>query len=51
MAVRKRFNAGQIVVEDGWQHVDAVNHATTARIRAGQPIRVTPGHVRAAPSA
>jgi len=37
---------GEIVTEDGWQHVDAVNSEATARLSAGQRIRVTPGHVR-----
>lgn len=43
-----RLASAEIVTEDGWQHVTAVNLATTRTISSGEPIRITPGAIRAA---
>lgn len=37
---------GQIIIDDGWQHVMAVNQETTRTLRNGQEILVTPGRIR-----
>jgi hypothetical protein len=42
-----RLTSAEIATEDGWQHVTAVNLATTRTISSGEPIRVTPGAIRA----
>ena len=41
------IETGAIVTDDGWQHVEAINLASTKTISKGQRIYVSPGHIRA----